>query len=69
MTDTKDFMLMDFALTLQRLAQYDDKGACERLARTGSYSSFDQPRAVQEARNALERWKDQEHLWKERGGR
>ena len=49
MTETKDFMLMDFALTLGRIAS--GMGA-----------------DAEDAARALERWKDQEHLWKARGG-
>lgn len=54
MTDPRDFMLMDFALTLTRLAQFDPR--------------YDEPEAARDARMALERWKDQERLWKSRGG-
>lgn len=53
--DIKAFILLDFALTLTRIASYDDLEQFELC--------------LNEARNALERWKDQEHLWKERGGR
>ena len=39
---------------LEEIACYDDKGANERLAARGSYSSFDEPGSVQTARAALE---------------
>jgi len=67
--DTSQLMLLDFALTLLRIGAFDDTGANEKLERTGSYSRFDEPSAVQAAREALARWKDQEHLWKQRGDR
>lgn len=38
---------------LKRIAAYDDTGASERLERTGSYSSFDEPHSVQLAREIL----------------
>jgi len=38
---------------LQRIAAFDDKLACEKLEKIGSYSSFDEPGSVQIARQAL----------------
>lgn len=38
---------------LTELAAFDDKGANERFAKSGSYSNFDEPGAVQCAREAL----------------
>lgn len=39
---------------LTEIACYDDEGANARLARTGRYSSFDEPSSVQIARGAIE---------------
>jgi hypothetical protein len=39
---------------LREIAAYDDTGANERLAKTGSYGSFDEPGSVQIARAALD---------------
>jgi hypothetical protein len=38
---------------LKRIACLGDSGANERLARTGSYSMFDEPGSVEIAREAL----------------
>jgi len=39
--------------TLNKLAAYDDDGANERFAQTNRYSWFDEPNAVQLARETL----------------
>lgn len=38
---------------LEEIAAFTDTGANERLEKTGSYSSFDEPSAVETARAAL----------------
>lgn len=38
---------------LRQIASFDDAGANERLAATGSYGRFDEPGSVQIARAAL----------------
>lgn len=43
----------DLTIALTRIAAFDDTGANERLARDGSYASFDEPSSVQIAREAL----------------
>ena len=42
---------------LRRIAAYDDEGACDFLARTGSYMAFDEPKSVVMARAILEKHK------------
>jgi len=42
-----------YKAALNRIAAWDDKGASEKLAWTGSYSSFDEPGSVEIARKAL----------------
>lgn len=38
---------------LVRIAAYNDRGANDQLALSGSYSGFDEPRSVRIAREAL----------------
>jgi hypothetical protein len=38
---------------LREIAAFDDRGANEHLAKTGSYGAFDEPGAVETARAAL----------------
>ena len=38
---------------LTEIACFDDQGANQRLANTGSYSMFDEPGSVEQAREAL----------------
>lgn len=55
MIDPKDFQTMLDALI--EIAAYDDRGANETLARSGSYCSFDEPGSVETAREALSKIK------------
>ena len=40
---------------LMEIAAYGDQGGNARLATTGSYSAFDEPHAVQKAREAIDK--------------
>lgn len=41
---------------LENVACFDDKGANEHLARSGSYNRFDEPGSVKIAREILAEW-------------
>ncbi len=49
----KDDKIARFRAALTKIAAFDDVRANERLAQTGSYSSFDEPGSVAMAREAL----------------
>ena len=47
-----------FRAALTEIAKYDDEGANARLSISGSYGSFDEPGAVQTAREVLKAYAD-----------
>lgn len=43
---------------LERIAAFDDKYANDQLARSGSYTHFDEPDSVKIAREILAEWSE-----------